>query len=202
MEAATAAAVASAIAAGFSAIAAVMSWRIQTRTLRENFKPHISIAGWERVPGRREGSDQIRFRSLSNTGRDIASPVIVNCFELADDKRPLFTMSAIHLASLNAGQTWSVEGDITLYWQNAPQAAGGKHLLVNIEITYWDSLRIHHITKVALFVMARDATARLAGNTILPGVVLSFISTKSTPIWVLKLRQRLGWVLPASRCDS
>ena len=187
-----AAAVWSAVAATFSAVAAAMSWQAQMKTLRHSFRPELVLSGWQRAQPQDGSQEFLAFSSIRNTGRDTARQITINAFALADDKRPTYFMGTLNIASLTPGEQVQVGGRIIVNWKNVPNhPSGGKYLHLEISVWCWDALGVRHVTK--LFLMLLDDPSSPVGGAaqLAPGVHLSYQTTTSVPVWKLRFRSSL-----------
>jgi hypothetical protein len=190
-DAADISAMCSAIAASASAIAAFLALKAQGRALGEQVRPDIVLSGWSRQPNQQGNTETIGFAELRNVGAGSARPLVLNASARADDGRPLYVMTTIHLPSMDPLSRWSVDAQITVFWNNV--ALGDqrrKYLPITIEAYYWDSLQRRHRTKYNLFV-AREVTDSI-GSAVLPGVGLSSITTTINTVRWLKLSRALA----------
>jgi len=189
---ANAAAIWSAVAASFAAIAAFLTWLAQIKTLHHTFRPEIALSGWSRDFDPTSGIERISFRLIKNIGRDSARQIVVNASDTVGD-RPTHVLSTLMLPSLFAGESSNVEASIGLNWVNvAPRGPAGMLMFIDVSIWYWDALNVRHITTISLLV-TQDLKANVSGSPRLaPGLYASGISTKSEQVWSLKLRRSLA----------
>lgn len=137
----TVAAISSAVAAIFAAVAAYLSWRTQVHTLRHSFRPEIAIDGWSRVTATEHRPERILFFRLKSRGTDTARQLIINASRVADNNRLTYVSTSISLAGLAADVEVPVEGEIAIFWRHfAQQSTGGKILPVEVIIWVWDAL--------------------------------------------------------------
>ena len=188
----TVAAVSSAIAAIFAAVAAYLSWRTQVHTLRHSFRPEITILGWTRLTATENRPERLTFLKVKNSGRDTAGQVIIHASGMADDNRPTYASSSICVTGLAVGEEVSVEGEIAIFWRNVAQLSGvGKVLAVEVVIWAWDALDVRHTTKYSLIVMEKPDMHLGNAMQIASGVYVMSQRTNSKPIWALNLRSRM-----------
>ena len=78
----------SAIAATFSAIAAILILKIQRQNLLESVRPELVIGGWVRHERRSENPDyeKISFETIKNVGRGPALHVTLASVTVNDDR--------------------------------------------------------------------------------------------------------------------
>jgi len=191
----SAAAIWSAIAATFSAIAAITIMRIQHRSMLDSARPELILTGWDRKT-REQGDnkyDIITFSKIRNVGKGYALYVYINSSKIIDD-RLLAVLSTERLSILPANEEYEINGEITLFWDNvATHVSSHKYLPIEIEIYSWCSRGYRHETIYTLM-----ATEPLKGNIfagaseIAPGVTLSTRKTISKPVWRLKLNRKLS----------
>jgi hypothetical protein len=183
----------SAVAASFAALAAYLSWRTQKQMFWHTFRPELVLSEWKRSQVDDPLSEILTFTSIRNVGRDTARVVVVNAMGLADDNRPTYFMSTYSLPSLAAGETVATEGQIRVFWNNAPKhGAGSKMLPIKVTAWCWDALNIRHVTTLSLMLF-QDLNAPVGGAAkIAPGTYLGSQVTSSVPVWKLKLRRSFG----------
>jgi hypothetical protein len=182
----------SAVAATFSAIAALLAWRAQIHAMRESLKPELAIQGWRRERDSITGIDSIFFTQITNNGKAAARQVSVNASAMADDHRPKYVMSTLNVPSLIAGETVSVEGKISIHWNHAPvSGTQSKILPLTIEIYYWDSLNVRHVSRFVLHA-SENLSSSLILNPISSGVGLISITTESVSVRKLKIKGQLA----------
>lgn len=188
-----AAAVWSAVAASFSALAAYLSWRAQIRTLHHSFRPEIVIAGWNRPAPTPDTPDELCFSTVMNAGRDTARQIVVNAIGETDNNQPTYVGTTVNVGSLTAGEQVTIDGRIVLFWPNVKKLGPlGKLLQVKVIVWCWDALGVRHQTTISLLVTER-ADGHV-GNTVnlAPGVFLRAQITESIPVWQLKLSRAVG----------
>lgn len=184
-----AAAVWSAIAASFSALAAYLSWRAQIKTLKHTFRPELVLSGWKRTSVTDASGPELIFSEVKNTGRDTALHVFINVFERTSDGRPMAMAGSVSVPSLAPNEVARVDGGIVVFWQNVTSSLlATKMLGLRVTIHYWDHLGSRHTGTASLVIM--QDPSQPVGNVaqVAPGVYLQSFSTVSTPVWQLKLR--------------
>jgi heme exporter protein D len=193
MSEATIAAFWSAVAASFSALAAVAAILIQRRNLLDSVRPELVLTGWARQ-ARVDGDsarDIVTVRSIKNVGRGPALHVNINGSHF-DGNRPVALMSTIRMPILAPNEEMAIEGEIVLWWKNvAPESDGPKMLPVNIRIYSWDSRNMRHETRYSLAAFELQKNHFVADG-VAPGLMLMTRGTISRPVWVLKLCSRLA----------
>ena len=193
-DAATWAAIGSAIAAAFSALAAFLICRIERRHLLESIRPDIVLDGWTRAP---RGDDEvIAFESVRNIGRGAAHHVLINCMHTVN-RRPTATLDTKRFPILAPNQTVNIPGEIRVCWRNVEAYQGGKSLQIAVEIDSNDSRGMHHYEWRYTLFASEFPTMIAGGGTIAPGLSHA-ISTSSQPLWLYKLRLRFARVRPPS----
>ena len=120
-----AAAIWSAVAATFSALAAFLSWQAQVKTLKHSFRPELVLSGWQRTQHLDAGQELISFNSIKNTGRDTARQVVINSFAIAGDGSTTYFMPTQNIASLAPNEDVGVNGRITVNWNSVPSDSSG-----------------------------------------------------------------------------
>ena len=187
-----AAALWSAAAASFAALAAYLSWRSQVQTLRHTFRPEIVLSSWQRVPATDTLPERVCFQSVKNTGRDTARQIVINAFATADDNRPTYFMGTVNIASLTAGEESKVDAQIQVHWRSVSKhGSGGKLLPLKVTVWCWDALNVRHTTTLSLMLLEDVSTPVGGAARLAPGVHLSSYMTKSVPVSRLKLRRVL-----------
>ncbi len=192
MDTNTLAAISSAVAAAFSAAAALLSWRAQVRQVRESVRPELLLSGWIREKDSASGLDAIRFQVLSNVGRGTAKNVVLNAHAMADDGRATYEMSTRTVPSIPEGGHFEINGTILLWWNAVSNLGQGpKSLSLNVRIRFWDSVGVRHDTTVMLCVF-EDANMPYGGTLVAPGVGFKHLDVRSESVWWLQLRRRFG----------
>jgi hypothetical protein len=136
--------------------------------------------------------DSVHFTGIKNVGRGTARQVVVNAFAEADDTRPTYVMSTLHLPGLAAGEAATVDCKIVIWWKNVPKRGPGpKHVVVSVIVYYWDALQMRHHLKFSVLV-AEDPTKVHVLNPLAPGLGLPMIAVRSDPVWRLKVRGALA----------
>jgi hypothetical protein len=201
----TAPAIWSAVAASFAALSSFLIMLIQRRNLLESARPELVLVGWNRktISSGDSAFDVISVQSIRNVGRGPALNVVVNASpKNCHTDRPTASLSTRNLPILAANESEEINGEIFLWWENVDaDAHGRKHLGVGIDIICWDSRGMRHQTFYGLFahkhpenVYAPDAAA--------PGVIVGARTTKTTPVWWLKVLGRIrGLRMPTQTAE-
>lgn len=186
------AAIFSAIAASFSAIAAFLTWRSQDQHLSESFKPEVVLGGWARP-----SVDCVTFTTVKNIGRGTAQPVVINGSDFAAGQSPLYTTSSISLPGLASGEERKVDGCINIVWANvAPSMPSTKTLFIRVNCIYWDALSRRHIVRTGLFVLQHTSPSiQIDGDSIGRGISLGTVQVTISRVGWLKVR-RWFWKVP------
>lgn len=189
-----AAAIWSAIAATFSAIAAITIMRIQNRIMLDSVRPELILTGWDRKT-REQGDnkyDIITFNKIENVGKGSALHIHINSSKTIDNKL-LSALSTKRLSILPANEEHEINGEIALYWDNVTSdVSNNKFLPIEIEIYSWCSKNYRHKTIYTLMVVEPFKNTIFGGiGEIAPGVMLSTRRTISKPVWMLKLSSKL-----------
>lgn len=191
----SAAAIWSAIAATFSAIAATTVMRIQHRNMLDSARPELILTGWDRKI-RQEGDRKyeiITFHKIRNVGKGSALHLYINASKIIND-RPVAFLSTQRLSILPANEEYEINGEITLFWDNVPtHDSAHKYLSIEIQIYSWCSRGYRHETIYNLLAVEPFKNYIFAGSCeIAPGVMLSTRKTISKPVWRLKLNRKLS----------
>lgn len=191
------AAVWSAVAASFAALAAFLVMWIQRRTLLESARPELVLTGWTR---RAQGQDNaahevIAFQTIRNVGRGAALHLHLhlNAAETVGN-RPTAVMSTARLPILAPDEPHDINGEIVVWWKNVPDVQGGKYLPITLTILCWDSRSMCHETRYRLFVAEAPYNVGVA-YAIAPGVMLTSRTTTTKSVWRLKLSSRTRRIL-------
>jgi len=179
----------SAIAATLSAIAAFLLWRTEKQSFLHSARPEIVVAGWNRAPS--ATPDKVTFNTLENVGNGSALHIYMNIFSIADDDRPMATMSTIRETLISPGSKVSINGEIAIWWNNIAGSPGSKSLPINMEIFCWDTTGIRYLTKYNLLV-SEPSSKLVVTNEIASGVILSTRTVKAESVWKLKFKQKLS----------
>jgi hypothetical protein len=183
---ATLAAFWSAVAASFSAFAAISAILIQRRNLLESVRPELVLTDWGRAP-RGEGRashEVVTVRAIKNVGRGAALHVHCNVLSGADGATRAH-MTTLRLPILGPGEEAIVESEIVLWWSNTKKISGPKMIPIKLQVLSWDSRNFRHETTYTLFAFELGAQHLLA-NTVAPGLMLGTRRTRSKPVWLLK----------------
>lgn len=185
----------SAVAASFSAIAALTIMYINRRNLIDSATPEIVIDGWNRELkkiGNKE-YDVLTFSKILNTGRGSALHVFINATNISNNL-PLTSFSTERISIIPPGKEVNIKGEITLWWKNVD-----KHglLPMKISISSLSSKGYHYDTIYRLTAVELNKNLMLAGGGVVaPGIMLIQRKTISRPVWKLKVNGYLA-KLPA-----
>ncbi|MFH1715851.1 MAG: hypothetical protein ABIF19_00745 [Planctomycetota bacterium] len=195
--ASSAAAIWSAIAATFSAIAAITIMRIQRLNMLDSARPELILMGWDRKI-KQIGDlqyDIVTIKKIKNVGKGSASHLTINSSKTIKDKL-LSALSTVTISILPANEEYEINGEISLSWDHAPtDDRGGKYLEIDIVIHSWCSRGYRHETIYKLFAVDRTQNVSFLGgdeDEIAPGVMLSLRKTISESVWRLKLNRKLS----------
>jgi hypothetical protein len=196
MNAATVAAICSAIAALSSAIVAILAMRIQRDNLLTSVRPEIVLDGWTRN-SRTIGDltlDVIAIDSIRNVGRGSALQAIVSVEDVMENNYPVVIGPIKRMSVLASNESAKLSSEITLDWKNCkPTKSGLKVLPIRIQILTWDTHNRRHETKYSL--TAFESTSEIGGSSgFAPGLLYSSRITIVKPVWRLKLRGRLAGI--------
>jgi len=191
----SAAAIWSAIAATFAAIAAITIMRIQHRNMLDSARPELILTEWDRKI-RQQGDRKyeiITFNKIKNVGKGSALHLYINASKIIDN-RPVALLSTERLSILPANDEYEVNGEITLFWDNVPtNDSGHKYLPIDITIYSWCSRGYRHETIYTLMAVEPFKNHIFPGSSeIAPGVMLSTRRTVSKAVWMLKLFRKLS----------
>src|SRR3989337_2362712 len=191
----------SAIAATLAAITTVLLWRTEQQSFRHSARPDLVLAGWQRSQDSKEpsGPERIVFSAIENVGRGPALHVHINSFSLADDDRPKTVMSTIRQSLIATGSRVSVQGEISIWWNNVARSPGSKSVPLSIDILCWDTTGVRYHSEYKLFVVELSPSVDVA-DSIAPGVMLATRTVTQAPVWRLKLHRSLSKVPLIGKC--
>jgi hypothetical protein len=189
----TPAAVWSAIAATFSALASFLIWRIHRHNLLDSVRPELVVLGWSR---RLEGSgetscDILSFSFIRNVGRGTAFNVLI-CGDF-NRVTESYEVTGGYVPIIAPNETVQVNTDIYLSWESVREGHC-KTKFLPIEVTLWssDSKSMRHATVYHLRAMRGPATI-IEGTEppgypwqVAPWVAVSERRTITRPVWILK----------------
>src|SRR5258705_11658498 len=114
----------SAVAAIFSALAAVIVMFIQRRNQLESVRPEIVLVGWGRFSrGHGDAAHEgITIESIKNVGRGAALHLYIHSAHVIDH-RPVAVLSTRRLPILAPNDSVALNAEITLWWKNAPSTS-------------------------------------------------------------------------------
>ena len=190
----SAASIWSAIAATFSAIAAISILRIQRTNMLDAARPEIVLFGWERKnkPDSDQKFEYLCFKSIKNIGKGPALHVLINSFKIHENK-PQTVLTSKRLSILPAGEEHEINGEILMIWKNVPKRDGEKYLPIDVEVLSWCSKNYRHKTSYKLMVLQSAENHIFAGcDEVAPGVMMSTRNTTRKPVWLLKLSSKLS----------
>ncbi len=174
-----------AIAAGFSALASFLIWRIQRSNLLESVRPELVLLGWNRVPAKGPGAhDTVSFQAIKNVGRGTAFNIYLHAFH-EESGKPTAVMSTKRLPLLAVNEQTNLnvnDGQIVIWFQNTASST----VSVVLHVSSWDSRGNEYDTRYNLVMF--DSSHTLLSDAIAPGVFASRITTMR-PAWRIKLRQ-------------
>lgn len=181
----------SAVAASFSAIAALTIMYINRRNMIDSATPEIVINGWNRELkkiGDKE-YDCLTFSKILNAGRGTAFHLYINATNIKNNL-PLTFSSTEHISIIPSGKEVDIEGEITLVWKNV-----NEHRLLPIEISIYSlsskAYRYHTIYRL-LAVESNKNHILVGGSIVAPGIMLTQRNTISQPMWKLKVNGYLA----------
>ena len=181
----------SAIAASFSAFAAICMLWIQRRNYVEAARPDLVLIDWGRhqeVHGPVE-TDVVTFAGVKNIGRGPALNVHITAHGEIN-RCPTYMLPTIRAAIVAVDETVHVQGRIIIAWKNVPDvAAHGKRLGITIPVFYWDSRGYRHETSYRLFCLGAEDSGLM--DHIVPGVMLVSRSSIARPVWLIRAQSRV-----------
>jgi hypothetical protein len=174
----------SAIAASFSALAALLTYGIHRRNLLDAARPELVLDAWTRE-STRTGLDGVKIGKIKNIGRGPAFHPVVRCWHQSN-QRPTAVMSSVRLSVLGPGESVDLQGEITIIWQNFEPWSGTRIAGLKVVILAWDARGYRHETTYRLSVF-ETSDQTIAGTTMVaPGVSILHRVSKSRPVWLLK----------------
>ena len=180
-----------AIAAGLSAVSALMMLKVQRRSFLESIKPELVIEGWARQAVTVAGQEVLSFNVIRNIGKGPAHRVFVSSFMKTADDRPVCIMSSMWVPIIPAGESHEAFGKIELFWKNVPLIEGFKYLSVDVTILAWDSYDNRYETVYPLFIAKADQDIVTGHDRIAPNVSLIHRKVSRRRVWTVKLQARL-----------
>lgn len=205
-----------ALAAGFSAVSALMMLKVQRLGFLESIKPELVIEGWDRKARSVEHDHEVlTFDLIRNVGNGPAHRVFVTSYvKMKDGGGPFAIMHSMWVPIIPAGESHDDLGRIELFWKNVPLIEGDKTLSVNVTILAWDSYGNRYETVYPLFIRKADQDTITGSDRIAPNVSLIHRKVSRRRVWTLQLqaqlerltkkpRKVLGWIqnklLPRSK---
>jgi hypothetical protein len=174
-------------------MAALVAMRIQGANRRDAARPEIVVTGWKRstrtVAGR--SVDSLQFDSIRNVGKGPALHVQVNCVDAAGSPGPAW-MASLRVAIIATNEVQTVSGEITLHWDRPDHKyPNPKMISVSLRILAWDTLSYRHETLYKLVAVPQDLPGGF-DEEVADGVMLLQRLTTTRPVWLLKLKARIG----------
>ena len=196
MPSSNAASIWSAVAATCSAIAAITIVRIQRNNMLDSAQPELILTEWSRK-NRGHGDQNIElltFKKIQNVGKGSALHLYLNSSKVIDNK-PLAISSTQRLSILPPNGEYEINGEITLFWNNATSSmeGGPKYIPIDVKIYSWCLKNYRHETLYKL--MAFEPLNKNIvddGNEIAPGIILTSRTTVKNPVWKLKMFRQLS----------
>ncbi|MEJ1358319.1 MAG: hypothetical protein RPU51_09125 [Candidatus Sedimenticola sp. (ex Thyasira tokunagai)] len=186
----------SAIAATFSAVAAISILRIQHNNMLDAARPEIILDGWSRKT-RKIGEneiDVITFSKVINAGNGSALHVHINKDDLILEDRPEWMLSTKMIPIVSSNEKVEVQGELILWWKNVKsRKESGTSLHIKIKIYCFCTKGHRHETNYLLLAVESPETHSLGGgDEVAPGVMICSRTTNSVAVWWLKLCIRLA----------
>lgn len=189
------AAICSAVAATLSAIAAIVMWRTEVNIFRHTARPELVLSGWTRGPIGERSTEKIAFKHINNVGNGSAIHPYVNAFSIADDNRPLVSMSTIRGDVIPPGGCLDVTDEMLIYWNNVAGEPGSKSLTINIDMLCWDTTGVRYRVKYSVHVGQLSGKIHMA-NEIAPCVMLGLRAVEVQSVRYLRIKTKLSkWPL-------
>jgi len=179
-----------AIAAGLSAVSALMMLKVQRRSFLESIKPELVIEGWDRREGSVADQEVFSFNVIRNVGKGPAHRVFVSSYAKTKD-RPICIMDSMWVPIIPAGESHETVCKIRLFWKNVPLIEGFKYMSVNVTILAWDSYDNRYETVYPLFIDKADQDTITGSDRIAPNVSLTHRKVSRRRVWTLKLQGRI-----------
>lgn len=190
------AAIWSAIAASFSAIAAITVMWIQKTIMLDAARPELILDGWKRETKKNNDSeiDIITFNNIRNVGKGSAFHVLINASQVVNSQ-PTYTMPTNRLSFLPANEDHDITGKISLLWENVkPTGILLESIPIKIKIYAWCSKSHRHITTYNLTVTENKEVIFPGSDIFLDGVSVSNRHTISMPMWKFKIQRKLSQI--------
>jgi len=185
----------SALAATFAAIATFLLWRTEHQSFRHSARPELVLTGWKRNAESNSvtGPEKIAFSAIQNVGRGPALHVHINSFSVADDDRPMTVMGTLHESIIPMNSPARVDGGISVWWKNVAGSPGSKSVPISIDMFCWDTTGMRYRTEYKLLVVELSPTVQVA-DAIAPGVMLMTRTVTTAAVWRLRLNRQLSKV--------
>lgn len=192
-----------AIAAVFSALAALIMVYYQRQNMLDSARPELILDGWKRetkTTGDYE-RETITFNKIRNVGKGPAIHVYINARSTLDSKMAA-TMSTIDFSILPASEEREINGEISLHWNSVPEhKSDSKFLPIEIEIYCWCSKSCRHKTIYALMATkVQNNVIVVGGGEIANDVMLRTRKITSEAVWKLKLKRKLSRLPVIGKC--
>ena len=192
----SASAIWSAIAATFSAIAALLLLRFEKKNLLDSSRPEIILSGWERGQDPKNPNiDVLTFSNVQNAGKGSALHVHIDAFKEHNNK-PQYLLHSRTIPILPVGGENPYNGKILIFWDNVEiKDKTAEYIHIEISILSWCTNNYRHKTTYYLMatrlVTSTDKIVMAGVDEIVPGIALSRRITKSEPVWRLRLMSKL-----------
>jgi hypothetical protein len=179
----------SAVAATCSAIAASLTYFIHRRNMLDAARPELIIEGWARGT-RSLNVDTITLTKIRNVGRGSALHVMAQGSRFKD-RKPIYLMSAATLSIVAPSDSADMNAEIVIFWKSVPEDNGLRLLGVKVVLLSWDLRGHRHATTYRLVVQPSDTRNPIAGvSDVVPGVGVLHRTTRSRPVWRLRVMNR------------
>ena len=192
-----------AIAAVFSALAALIMVYYQRQNMLDSARPVLVLSDWKREVKKTENFEYetVTFTKIRNVGKGPALRMHINARSTLDNEMAA-TMSTERLSILPANEEHEIDCEIILYWNNVPEhSSGSKSLPIEIEIYTWCSKNYRHKIIYTLMVMELSSNIVVGGGgEIAPGVFFTTTKTIREAVWKLKLKTKLSQLPVIGKC--
>jgi len=185
----TFASIGSAVAALFSAIAALSIMFIHRRNSIDAASPEIVIEGWNRETKKngKTKTDVLTYTKISNVGKGPALHICINA-SIIINKKPLAVSSTENFPIIPAGKEIYHRGEILMFWENISDVYEDGLFRLEIKITCWSTKNYRYDTTYELFLGNFNRQIVMANATnVAPYAWLTTRTSKSYPIWKLKM---------------
>lgn len=184
------AAIWSAIAASFSAIASLLTLWIHRRNLVESTRPELVLFGWDRRRDDPHWHDHVSFSKIANVGRGAAFNLHFGFVQIDKDK-PIASLQNTYFPIVASSKEIENTTAIMVIWNNA-----GSYIRIPFTITCTDGRGIRYETRYKLWVFEDKGYYMHGAEAIGPGLYLIHRETVARSIWIewLKVKVAHMWL--------